>query len=216
MAGRRKKELFELLDQLKEDDIAFDEQKLSFGLYESLKDPVSFYEKAAKNGNSNALNYLGYYYSKIGKPSKAIEYYEEAIKNNHSRAILNLASLYKKNRLKLDQDQKKRIQLLKQGVDKGIYQASYDLGIIYKEKKNYSKAVKYFQLAAKPGSSCKEKAEKELSKILDDDKNFKLYKSQRLSERVEQLYIFLLEAYFPTEICSKIITHLMSFSGVTV
>ena len=99
------------------------------------KKAIHFFEKAAKQGNSNALNMLGFFYS--GGPKdvkqddkKAFMYYKKAAEYNNTEAIYAVGLMYSQGK-GVKQDDKKAIKWLKRASKEGDPNATFRLGMIY-------------------------------------------------------------------------------------
>lgn len=86
-------------------------------------------EKAAQNGNTGAMFYLGYNYD-VGidgeqNYAKALPWYEKAARKGHLKAMYALGGIYYSGDETLAQDHKKAKQWLKLACDGGFTEACY-------------------------------------------------------------------------------------------
>lgn len=139
----------------------------------SIKDAISWYEKAAANGLMAAKNNLSVIYlqydptnfgagtsdvKKFGFPeyySKGLRYLRECESEGFAEAYLNLANIYLDG-IGVSKDESKAIEYLNKGVANGYYECYNTLGSCYMHglgvTSNMTKAFEYFKLAAEKGN----------------------------------------------------------------
>lgn len=126
------------------------------------KNGLIYLERAAKQGNGEALNILGVIHhngiSAAGIDmdlSKALEYYKQAMKNGNVDSYRNCGILYKN--AKEFQDISKATELLQVAAEKGDTSAQRNLGSIFmglsgSEYIDYSKAKYWYEKAVESGN----------------------------------------------------------------
>ena len=115
---------------------------------QNIPEIVKMYEKSAKLGNIDAMNYIGSaYYWGNGVPKnyyKAVEFYTKAAKNGNVTSMYNLGHCYLfGNGIK--KDYFKAVYWFKKAAHSGNTSAMYNLGHCYKYGKGISKD--YFKAA---------------------------------------------------------------------
>ena len=135
---------------------------------------LSWYTKAAENGNELAQHNLGVIYSQgngvVQDYKKAISWYTKAAKNGVARSLNSLGALYYKG-ICVEQDYEKAIEYFKQAVagDEPCEESFYYLGDYYHNgyggKQDLKRAKEYYLQAAERGYNCRyalEMVEKDL------------------------------------------------------
>lgn len=126
----------------------------------NLRKAIEWYEKSAKQGNSDAMFNLGYIYSHEDdgfKPDykKALEYYRMAAANGDKDALSNIALMYIEG--KGVKDPEKGLEILKKLADGGDRDAAFNIALMYYEgkgvKKNLKSAFEWMMKAANAGSA---------------------------------------------------------------
>jgi len=103
-----------------------------------------YFEKAAKQNNSEALFNIARINERNKNYTKAIEYYNRAIKNNYGLAYGNLGIMYH-NGIGVNKNLDTAIKLYKLADKHGDYLAKRNLALLYKEKKEYAKSEKLYR-----------------------------------------------------------------------
>jgi TPR repeat protein len=114
-----------------------------------MKSAVSWYEKAAKLGNSNAMINLADYHYDVTKDMKtAVSWYEQAAKLGNAAAINNLAHYHQFE----TKDMKTALSLYEQAAQLGNTSAMYNLGFYHKHVTKDSKlAEMWYEKSAEAG-----------------------------------------------------------------
>lgn len=125
---------------------------------EDYKDALEWFEKAAKQGHSDAQWFLGYMYDK-GKGvkqnySKAAKWYEKAGDQGHTTAQWTLGYFYYCG-WGVPKDPVKSFEWYLKAANNGLALAQWEIGCKYKYgngvSKDYAKAVEWFRKAADQG-----------------------------------------------------------------
>jgi TPR repeat protein len=121
----------------------------NFGNYD---EAIGYYQMAAKNGNIDALNDIGYIYEHWPENydiDEAFKYYTKAANLGNNNAQYNLGKLYQNK--KYDKyDECKAIEWFLQAAANGSTDAQYALAIYYKN--NTTESNKWFEYAANNGN----------------------------------------------------------------
>ena len=155
---------------------------------------AELYQKAAEKGHTWAMHNLallyhnGYYgRSSDGKPNyeAAAELYQKAIQKGDADSMYNLALLYKNGYYGRSSDGKpnyeKAEECFRQAIKFNAKALGYaGLGLVYEEKKDFSKAVDNYQKALKE-KDCPAWPKKHLEKLLK-----KIHSGQNVSKSAEQ------------------------------
>lgn len=110
---------------------------------------IEYWNHAAKQGNMNACLKL-YKYSRT--PADKLQWLSKIAENGNGDAMLLLSRFYREQN-----DKKQMMQWLQKACNAGCNQALYDMGEMYYYgdgyKQNYSRAYKYFNVAAVHGNT---------------------------------------------------------------
>ena len=160
--------------------------KLGQRFYEgnNFKQALEYFEKAAKQGNTEALNKIGVMCFKgegITKDiTKAIEYFEKAANLGNTNALNNLGVIC----LNEKKDYKKAQEYFEKAADLGHADAMCNIGYIFergygleqdleKKQKYFERAIEYYTKAAALGNERAQRSLENLSQIKKQEEKIK-------------------------------------------
>ena len=116
------------------------------------KDQLAKLEKAAQKGSKAAILELGnnYFYGRLGlekDTAMAAQWWTRGADLNHRQCMYNLANLY----IRGDGVEKSEDEALKyymKAADFGLMQANINAALLLDRRKDYDKAIRYFQEAS--------------------------------------------------------------------
>ena len=130
------------------------------GVTQDYKQAVSWYQKAAENGNVSAMINLGYCYKK-GKGvfqdyEHAVSWYRKAAENGNADAMYNLGECYYYG-YGVTLDYEHAVSWYRKAAENGNADAMYSLGYCYKNgeglSQDYEHAVSWYEKSAKKGNA---------------------------------------------------------------
>lgn len=125
-------------------------EMLYIGVYWEIEKNVTkelkYYNMAAENGYSAAINNLAFHYQKEHFSDIALDYYLKAINDGNSIAMYNLGFYYEK---KLDFENMIKYYLV--ASQNGCVISMYKLAAHYRTKLDFDNMVKYYSMASQNG-----------------------------------------------------------------
>jgi TPR repeat protein len=100
------------------------------GVMQNNDQALIWYRKAAEQGQVEAQNYLGWFYSAAQDYSPAVAWYRKAAEQGYAEAQYNLGWLYAKGR-GVAQDDKQAVDWFSKAAQQGYADAQFNLGWMY-------------------------------------------------------------------------------------
>lgn len=109
-------------------------------------------EKAAKQGNIQAMGSIAGIYWSAKNISKVIEWYKKAADQGNVAAMESLGGIYRSGDYNIPKNPTQALYWYKKAADQGDTDILLSIGTIYLEQKNYEESTKYFEKAARQGN----------------------------------------------------------------
>ena len=110
---------------------------------------LEFYEKTKEYGYSKAMLayiYVNGYGGKIKDIQLSTKYLKEAVEMGNSMAMVSLAYRHRYGTMGVEKDENKAIELYNRAIEKENPGGYHGLAFYHREKKDYMKAIEYFEL----------------------------------------------------------------------